>query len=82
MCTDMCPDLNLVEKIRNVLQNDGATKVEDLHVWKVGPGHLSAVISVATTVPNRNWSYYQWKLRGLKTLSHLTIQVHNVEKLL
>lgn len=60
-------------EIREALESAGA-EVRDLHVWRVGPGHLCAIVSVHTGIP-RPLSEYRRLLAGIDGLSHLTIEV-------
>jgi hypothetical protein len=48
----------------------------DLHVWRLGPGHFGAVVSVISRVGQRGPAFYHHVLRGFKGLSHLTVEVH------
>jgi Co/Zn/Cd efflux system component len=48
----------------------------DLHVWRLGPGHMSAVASVATNESQRNPSFYHAALKRFKGLSHVTVEVN------
>ena len=43
-------------------------------LWRVGPGHLAAIISVATS-EQRDPNYYRRRLARFKILSHLTVEV-------
>jgi cation diffusion facilitator family transporter len=70
---DMCPDALTTEKLRQTLEQDG-DEVKDLHLWRLGPGHLGAIVSVATTKP-RNAGFYRALLQPYKALSHLTVEV-------
>jgi cation diffusion facilitator family transporter len=70
---DMCPDAVTTETLRQTIERDG-DEVKDLHLWRLGPGHLGAIISVATTKP-RNARFYRALLRPYKTLSHVTVEV-------
>jgi cation diffusion facilitator family transporter len=60
-------------EIRAALERAGA-EVRDLHVWRVGPGHLCAMVSLRTAVP-RPLSEYRRLLAGIDGLSHLTIEI-------
>ena len=42
---DLNPDEELTGHLLKRLEGDGST-VTDLHVWRLGPGHLGAIISV------------------------------------
>ena len=70
---DAVPDQALAERIRGALEVDGDA-ISDLHLWRVGPGHYAAVISLVTHEPKRLESY-KGKLASLPKLSHVTIEV-------
>jgi cation diffusion facilitator family transporter len=70
---DFCPDPALSRKIVARLEQ-GSDRVSDLHLWRLGPGHLAAVISIVTHEP-RAPDVYKRRLSGLRSLSHLTIEV-------
>lgn len=70
---DVCPDPALSRKIKLRLEQ-GSDRVSDLHLWRVGPGHLAAVISLVADEP-RAPSIYKRRLSGLAGLSHVTIEV-------
>jgi Co/Zn/Cd efflux system component len=52
----------------------GSDRVSDLHLWRLGPGHLAAVISIVTHHP-RSPEQYKRRLSGLAGLSHVTVEV-------
>jgi cation diffusion facilitator family transporter len=70
---DMNPDTALAARMRRRLEEDG-DRVADLHLWRLGPGHFGAIVSV---VPReaRDVHFYRSALRGFSCLSHLTIEV-------
>ncbi len=70
---DMNPDDHICEHLREAIEGDGDDLV-DLHLWRLGPGHLGAILSVVTPT-QRNEAYYRKKLQNFKALSHLTIEV-------
>ena len=70
---DMNADGRITQRIRNVVENNG-DRLADLHVWRLGPGHLGAIVSVETAEP-RSDSFYRGKLSGFGSLSHLTIDL-------
>lgn len=72
---DMNPDPKMADNVRHVIEDNG-DKVLDLHVWRVGPGHMSAVVSVATNEPQRSPGFYHAALRRFKGLSHVTVEVN------
>jgi cation diffusion facilitator family transporter len=73
---DMNPDERMAENVRHVIENSG-DKVVDLHVWRVGPGHMSAVVSVATNVSQHDSRFYHAALKHFKGLSHVTVEVQS-----
>ena len=72
---DVVPKGNQAAAIRKQLEIDG-DRVSDLHVWQIGPGHQSAVISIVTDDP-RPTAFYKDRLQGLPSLSHVTIEVQH-----
>ncbi|MFJ1253255.1 CDF family Co(II)/Ni(II) efflux transporter DmeF [Cupriavidus sp. CuC1] len=72
---DLNPDQRIAGKLKAAIEADG-DRLVDLHVWRVGPGHLSAVVSVVTTAPQRGPQYYHARLRQFRSLSHITVEVN------
>ncbi len=70
---DMSPDPVLAEKLRKTVESDG-DRLIDLHLWRLGPGHLGAVVSVVTGKP-RDAAFYRATLSRFKSLSHVTVEV-------
>jgi Co/Zn/Cd efflux system component len=70
---DMNPDRQLTERLRQEIEVDG-DRLTDLHVWRLGPGHLGAVLSVVTG-KNRLPEDYRQRLRHFASLSHITVEV-------
>jgi cation diffusion facilitator family transporter len=70
---DMTPDRAMAERVRETIEADG-DRLTDLHLWRLGPGHLGAILSVATR-RQRGADYYLSLLRRFRTLSHVTVQV-------
>ncbi len=64
--------------MRRALEAGGDDRVADLHVWRVGPRHLAAIVSVVTSTP-RPPADYRARLRDFGDLVHLTIEVHRCE---
>lgn len=71
---DMTPDRELVEKLQRTIEAEG-DELTDLHLWRLGPGHLGAILSVAVSGP-RDSAYYRRRLEGFPILSHVTVEVH------
>ena len=74
---DMNPDRGLAGKIRQCVEGCGDA-VADLHLWRLGPGHLGAIVGVATN-GTRGEAFYRDKLARFHSLSHLTIEVKKVD---
>ena len=70
---DMNPDSKTTENLRAVLERDG-DRVLDLHLWRMGPGHLGTIVSITTSHP-RGVDFYRSRLAGFRNLSHVTIEV-------
>lgn len=70
---DACPDPSMARMIAARIELKG-DRISDLHLWRVGPGHLAAVISVVSDDP-RSPRQYKRRLAGLPNLSHVTIEV-------
>jgi cation diffusion facilitator family transporter len=70
---DMTPDTALAARIRGCLEADG-DRVCDLHLWRLGPGHFGAIVSIVTGQA-RDVHFYRSALGGFSSLSHLTIEV-------
>ncbi len=70
---DTNPDPAMSERLRQVIESDG-DQIADLHVWRLGPGHLGVIVSVITRHA-REPAHYRDRLSGFPSLSHLTIEV-------
>jgi cation diffusion facilitator family transporter len=70
---DVCPDMATREKLRQAIETDG-DRVVDLHLWRLGPGHLAAVVAIATSSP-RDAVFYRERLESFACLSHITVEV-------
>jgi hypothetical protein len=47
-----------------------------LHLWRLGPGHLGAIVSVATS-GTAEPSHYRQRLSKFADLSHVTVEVQH-----
>jgi cation diffusion facilitator family transporter len=61
-------------EIRAAIELDGDNRVADLHVWRVGPRHLAAIVSVVTHSP-RQPDHYKQLLAAQHDLAHVTVEV-------
>jgi cation diffusion facilitator family transporter len=72
---DRTPDPRMAERLRTAIESDG-DRVTDLHLWRLGPGHLGAIVCVTTTA-SREAAHYRKKLAKFADLSHLTVEVQH-----
>jgi cation diffusion facilitator family transporter len=72
---DRTPDPRMAEKVRIAIESEG-DRVTDLHLWRLGPGHLGAIVSVATA-GTREAAHYRQRLAQFADLSHVTVEVQH-----
>jgi cation diffusion facilitator family transporter len=70
---DAAPDRALSRDIRSRLES-GSDRLSDLHVWRVGPGHHAAIVSLVSDSP-QPVETYKARLADLHRLSHVTVEV-------
>jgi cation diffusion facilitator family transporter len=70
---DMRPEGGLAQEIRRRLEG-GDDRIADLHIWRVGPGHHAALVSLVSDRPEPPQAY-KARLAGIAGLSHLTVEV-------
>jgi len=70
---DMSPDATLPQKIADRLEQNG-DRIFDLHLWRVGPGHVAGIVSLVSSQP-QGPGVYKKRLADLRSLSHVTIEV-------
>jgi len=74
---DAAPNRALDEAIRGRLEA-GQDRIADLHVWRLGPGHYGAIVSLVADQP-QPVEHYKSLLQGLPQLSHVTVEVHRCQ---
>ena len=62
-------------EIRRSIEGDGDSRVTDLHVWSVGPGIYSAIVTVVTKGA-LDAADYKARMPGGLHIVHLTVEVH------
>jgi cation diffusion facilitator family transporter len=72
---DRTPDPRIAEKVRIAIESEG-DQVTDLHLWRLGPGHLGAIVSIATSGA-RQPAHYRRRLAKFADLSHITVEVQH-----
>lgn len=70
---DMNLDRGITDGVRRTVEQEG-DRLTDLHVWRLGPGHLGAIVSVATN-SGHGPEHYRERLSRFPTLSHVTVEV-------
>ncbi|CAN7418866.1 CDF family Co(II)/Ni(II) efflux transporter DmeF [Acidovorax sp. LjRoot194] len=60
-------------EIREAMAPTGS-KVTDLHVWQVGPGHFAAIVSLTAQEPKEP-SHYKALMGQIHELSHVTVEI-------
>ena len=70
---DIIPDTGLGQQVKERLEV-GTDRVADLHVWRLGPGHVGVIASIVSDSPQTP-DAYKARLRGL-SLSHVTLEIH------
>jgi cation diffusion facilitator family transporter len=71
---DARADDALAAEVRRRLERNG-DRVADLHLWRLGPGHMGLIVSIVSALPQQPESY-KALLAGLPRLSHITVEVH------
>lgn len=65
---------DLPEEIREAVEV-GGDKITDLHIWRLGPGHFGAIVTLETSIAQAPEIYHA-KLGHIHDLSHLTVEIH------
>jgi cation diffusion facilitator family transporter len=68
---DMVPDTALERAARERLEDAGA-EILDLHIWRLGPGHVGVSAALAAPRPAQD---YRSLLENLPGVSHVTLEV-------
>ncbi|WP_338068553.1 cation diffusion facilitator family transporter [Corallincola luteus] len=67
------------QKIVASIESDADNRVSDIHIWKIGANHYSAIIAVVTHEP-KPIEHYRALLAPFRQLSHLTIEVNQCQE--
>ncbi len=71
---DAVPNRTYTSLIRRRLEIEN-DRVTDLHVWRLGPGHLGVLATIVSQRP-REPDHYKARLAGIEGLSHVSIEVN------
>jgi cation diffusion facilitator family transporter len=64
------------QEVQEAVEKELDNRVSDIHLWRVGPRHLAAIVSVVTHEP-REPSHYKQLLSKFDDLAHVTIEVQH-----
>lgn len=65
----------VADTVREAIESDDDHKIVDLHLWTVGPGIYSAVLSVVSRSP-RQPDYFKSLLPDHLPIQHISVEVH------
>lgn len=63
-------------QIREALGDGGRTCIDDFHLWRLGPGHYSSIISLKSE-KRCSPDEFKNRLRHIPQLSHVTVEVNS-----
>ncbi|MBM4153067.1 MAG: hypothetical protein FJ220_06065 [Kiritimatiellaceae bacterium] len=66
-----------MDEIRQAIECDGDARIIDLHVWQVGVGQFSAIVSIVAAEP-QSLDVYRQKCLIHEELVHLTLEVQRL----
>ena len=70
---------NTRNSIQEIIEADANNRIVDLHLWIVGPGVFSAIVSIVSRDPQQP-DYYKLLIEEHITLHHLSVEVHAYEE--
>jgi cation diffusion facilitator family transporter len=70
---DVNPEL--IAEIKSKIEADAGNRVADIHIWRLGSNHLSAIVSIVSHFP-RPPEYYKKLISGYEDIVHLTVEVN------
>jgi cation diffusion facilitator family transporter len=71
---DAVSNTSLEQEIREAIE-DGDARITDLHVWQVGPGKFSTIVSLVAAEPLEPGAYAA-KVQIHEELVHVTVEAH------
>ena len=75
---DRTTDNEISEEIKAIIEDDGDTKISDLHIWKVGEEKYACIISLVARKPKKP-EFYKNLLTPVNELAHISIEVVKCE---
>ena len=76
---DVVPSAEHEQLVRSRLEAIDDVKVADLHVWELGPGQRSCIVSLVTSRP-REVAFYKQAILDAVPVAHLTIEIHHCSR--
>lgn len=64
--------------VRKQLEGIDDVQVADLHVWELGPGRRSCIVSIVTSSP-KDVDFYRKRVLDALPIAHLTIEIHRCD---
>lgn len=71
---DATPTTATESAVRRAIESDGESRIADLHIWRIAPGQLAAILTVVARKPH-SAAHYKTRLARISELSHTTIEV-------
>jgi Co/Zn/Cd efflux system component len=71
---DLVPAPKIADLVRERLEVEG-DRLADLHLWRIGPGHIAVVAAVVSDRPQLP-DAYKARLQDVAGISHVTVEVH------
>ena len=68
-------DPSLAREIRATIESEFAARVDDLHLWRLGPGHHGLIVSLIAPDPTTAESVKNTLRRRHPDLSHVTVEI-------
>lgn len=65
-------------KVREVIESDSKHRIVDLHLWGLGSGISSCIVSIVSSDPQTP-DYYREKINEVADFQHITVEVRNSE---
>ncbi|OHC73817.1 MAG: cation transporter [Rhodospirillales bacterium RIFCSPLOWO2_12_FULL_58_28] len=72
---DSAVDNEKSQKLRQAIEDDSDNRIVDLHIWRIGPQRLGAIISLVTHYPKPP-EHYKALLGHMGELAHVTVEVN------
>ncbi len=63
------------QEIQSTIEADADNRVVDLHLWRVGPRHLAAIVTLVTH-QRKDTEHYKALLAAFDDLAHVTVEVY------